>query len=185
MSDLGRSQSSYLDGYRSTHLGDTKHLEGHLAPVQSTLFGLDLLKSQGISVLVEVAQARSVPLLVFLGIILLQASYVLGHLLKYFRLELTLGLRRAHLGLEAIGAGLGRMKRDIGTIAIEPPLLRRWRGLDQVVSICGICQHPLLWLLSHTTRHVGNDVVGVAYCIDNKLAKLSVQSWQIRQTRTG
>lgn len=63
---------------------------------------MDLLETQVVSLLIEVAQGGSVPLLVTFGVLLLQATDILGQLLEYLFLELTLRLARVKL---AIGKG--------------------------------------------------------------------------------
>ena len=121
--------------------------------MQRTLLDLNLLESQGVCVRVEIVQAGSIPLLVSLRVVLLQACYVLGHLLEHLGLEVALGLRRAQLELRSIGACLRRVERDIGTVAVEFPLLCGWRGFDGIVNIGSICQNPLPGLIRHASRH--------------------------------
>jgi hypothetical protein len=144
--------------------------------VQCTFLNLNLLKCQGICVRVEIVQTRSVPLLIFLGIILPQAGDILGHLLEHFRFKMTLGLRRAQLRSEAIGAGLRGMERDIGTVAVQSPLLCGWWGFDGIMSIRGVGQYPLLGLVSHAARHVGNSFIEGICGVDNEVSLVEVQA---------
>lgn len=46
--------------------------------MQSSFLGFNLLEAQYILLLVEIIQAGALPLLIFLGIVLLQAADVLG-----------------------------------------------------------------------------------------------------------
>lgn len=90
--------------------------------MKRAFFDLNLLETELVFLGIEVIKARSIPLLVFLRIILLQANDVLGHLLKDLSLEGTLGLAGGQLGLDAIVIGLGRVKTTVD--AIEFSLLR-------------------------------------------------------------
>ena len=88
--------------------------------MKSAFFSFDLLEAQTVSCFVEVVQAWSGPLLVFLGIVLLEVIKVLCQLLEDFLLKLALDLTRAGAAwcFEVLG------------LAIELPTLGRAVGLD-------------------------------------------------------
>ena len=92
-------------------LGDTKHLDTSLSSMEGTLFDIDLLEAQAVGRLVEVVQTRSGPLLVFLGIVLLEAIKILCQLLKNLLFELAFDLTRT-------GAA---WCLEVGGLAIELP----------------------------------------------------------------
>lgn len=75
-----------------TSLSHSEKLDGCFAPVQSPFFRFDLLKAKIVIFLVKITQPRSLPLLVFLGVFLLQTAYVLGQLLEHILFELTFWL---------------------------------------------------------------------------------------------
>lgn len=82
------------------YLGDAKQLDGRPTSVQGPLLYLDLLKAETILAFVEVVQAWSSPLLILLGVLLLQTIDVLGQFLEDLFLELTLRLARTQLPVD-------------------------------------------------------------------------------------
>lgn len=63
--------------------------------MKRTLFRLDLLKAETVSLLIEIIQARPIPLLVLLGILLLETANVLSQFLQVLFFKLALGLARS------------------------------------------------------------------------------------------
>lgn len=86
------------------YLCDTKHLDRRLAAMQSPFFNVDRLEANLVRPLIEAVQARSRPLLVLLRIFLLETAHVLRELLQDFFFELTLGLTRPEMPVNAIAA---------------------------------------------------------------------------------
>lgn len=76
--------------------------------MESTFLGFDLLEAQTVPCFVEVVQTRSGPLLVFLGIVLLEVIDVLCQFLKDLLFELALDLTRAGTAwcLEVLGLAI-------------------------------------------------------------------------------
>ena len=70
--------------------------------MQGTLLDLNLLEAKAVFVLVKVVQSRPFPLLILLGILLLQATNVLSQFFQDFFFELAFGLARAKLGTRPI-----------------------------------------------------------------------------------
>ena len=115
--------------------------------MQSSFLDLDLLKAESIRLVIKVAQVRSIPLLVFLRIVLFQAVDVLGHLLQDFGLEMTLRLARTKLRSDPVRSMLrGTKAAAIWQVAIEFPFFGGWRRFEGVMSIRGVCENPLLGL---------------------------------------
>ena len=93
--------------------------------MQGTLFNLDLLKAKAAFILVEVIQTGPFPLLILLGILLLQATNVLSQFLQYFFFELALGLARAKLATRSI---LARLEFDGRGAIVKLPSFGRFGG---------------------------------------------------------
>jgi hypothetical protein len=130
-------------------LGDTKQLDARLSSVESAFLGIDLLEAQAVPRFVEVVQTRSGPLLVFLGVVLLEVIKILCQLLEDFLLELAFDLTRARAAwcLEVLG------------LAIELPALGRAVGLDVLAGRRCIDKHTLVRLdvLHFGGRHIVDD----------------------------
>jgi hypothetical protein len=68
----------------------TKQFDTRFAAIsKGPLFAFNLLETKIIFFGVEVCQTWSSPSLIFLGIVLLQTSHILRHLLQNFTLEVT------------------------------------------------------------------------------------------------
>ena len=76
-------------------LGNSEELDSCLTSMERPFFGLYLLKAQAIFPLIKILQPRPVPLLIFLRVLLLQATDILRQLFQDFLFELTLRLGRA------------------------------------------------------------------------------------------
>lgn len=69
--------------------------------MQCTLFSLNLLETETVSLGIEASQTWSCPFLILFRVVLLQTLQVLGHLLQDLGFEVT-GLARAQLPLRSI-----------------------------------------------------------------------------------
>lgn len=89
-------------------LGDTKQLDARLSAMEGAFLDIDLLEAQAVPCLVKVVQTRSGPLLVFLGIVLLEVIKILCQLLKdlLFKLALDLTGAGAAWGFEVLGLAI-------------------------------------------------------------------------------
>ena len=93
MPGLGGMKISDVPSTFTTFQADlchAKEFDGMLPSIHRTLFSFDLLEAKTVSLWVEVIEARPIPLLVLLGIFLLQTVYVLSQLLQDLLFELTL-----------------------------------------------------------------------------------------------
>jgi hypothetical protein len=111
--------------------------------MQSTFLDLDLLEAQAILGLIKVVQTRPCPVLVSLGIVLLEVAQVLCQFFQNFLFELALDLTR-------VGATGGF------EVLAELPALRRRVGLDVLTRRWCIDEHTLLRLgiLDFGGRHL-------------------------------
>lgn len=117
--------------------------------MESAFFSFDLLEAQTVSCFVEVVQAWSGPLLVFLGIVLLEMIEILCQLLEDFFFELALDLTRVGTAgcLEVLG------------LAIELPTLGGAVFLDVLAGRGCVDEHTLLrlYVLYFGGRHLCGD----------------------------
>lgn len=113
--------------------------------MKGTFLGFDLLKAQTVPCFIEVVQTRSGPLLVFLGIVLLEVIDVLRQLLKDLLFKLAFHLT---------GAGTAWCLEVLG-LAIELPAFRRAVVLDILAGRWCIDKHTLLrlYVLDLSGRH--------------------------------
>lgn len=89
-----------------TYFCDPKQFKGCFASRQGALLDLNLLEAKAVCVLVKVVQPGPFPLLILLGILLLQATDVLSQFFQDFFLELAFRLARAKLAARPILAQL-------------------------------------------------------------------------------
>ena len=71
----------YISRDSVTRLGHAKELDGRSTSMYRAFFGINLLEAEVVSFLVEIVQARAIPLLILFRVILLETTYVLGKLL--------------------------------------------------------------------------------------------------------
>ena len=122
--------------------------------MQGSLLDLNLLETQTVSLFVEISEAGSFPLLIFLRVRALEIRDVLCHLLQDLCLELTLRLTRPQLRLEAIGAALRRVEAAIWEVSVKLPLFGGRRRLQPIMyGIRRVCQNSLLRGLNGMPRH--------------------------------
>lgn len=121
--------------------------------MKRTLLDFNLLKTELILLRIEVIEVWSTPLLVFLGVVFLQANDVLGHLLEHLGLEGALRLAGAQFRLESIVIDLRRVETAIETIVIEFSLLGGRRGFDSIMSVGGVREDSFLGLIQNAPRH--------------------------------
>jgi hypothetical protein len=121
--------------------------------MKGTLLDFNLLKTELIFLRIEIIEARSTPLLVFLGVILLKANDVLGHLLEHLSLEGALGLAGAQLRLESILVCLRRVETTVEAIVIEFSLLGGGWGFESIMSVGGVREDSFLGLIQNAPRH--------------------------------
>ena len=65
--------------------------------MKGAFFRLNLLEAEVITLFIEVLQTRTIPLLVFLRVLLFEPAYVLGQFFQDFFLKLTFRLARSYL----------------------------------------------------------------------------------------
>jgi len=116
------------------------------------LFRFDLLEAQAVRQLVEVVgKGRPLPVLVLLGVCLLQALQVLRHLLEHLLLELALRLA----GVERAIGGFDRRPPVLDGRVVELQLLRRaGRRLVVGAGIGGFGEHTLHGRFLYDGRHL-------------------------------
>lgn len=113
--------------------------------MQCTLFSFNLLKDKVICLSIEVSETGSGPLLILLGIILLQAIHVLSQLLQHFGFEVA-RLARDQFTLWSIlrAPDLGYWRRC--GFGVKLPLLPRGRRRGDISTSTGsFAEDPLLW----------------------------------------
>jgi len=130
-------------------LGDTEQLDTCLSSMEGAFLSIDLLEAQAVARFVKVVQTRSGPLLVFLGIVLLEVIKILCQLFEDLLFKLALDLT---------GAGAAWCLEVLG-LAIELPALRRAVGWDILAGRGCIDKHTLAWLdvFDFRGRHIVDD----------------------------
>lgn len=121
--------------------------------MKRTLLNFNLLKTKLICLRIEVIEARSTPLLIFLRVVLLEANDVLCHLLEHLSLEGALGLAGAQLRFECITVDLGRVEATIEAVVIEFSLLGGGWGFEGIMSVGCVREDSFLRLIQNAPRH--------------------------------
>ena len=138
----------------ASHLCCTKQPDCCLVSMQLTLFNLNLLEAQALGLWIKVFQRRTLPLLIFLRVLMLQAIDVLCELLEYFFFELALRLTGAKfqwsicilLRLREVNV-LGNRR------SIMSALLAAW-GLHVPPGVCAVGKNMSgRWWLHYYRRH--------------------------------
>lgn len=127
--------------------------------MECAFFRLDLLKAETVPVLIKVIQARPIPLLVLLGILLLEAADILSQLLQVFFFKLAFRLARSILEVVLAELELLGWRGSYFDFSSLGGIRGRYCRVDVATSFGRVCQCPLRrWEGGH--RHCAGNCIG-------------------------
>lgn len=133
-----------------TYLSHTEELDSRPAAVNGAFLGFNLLEADIVLDRIEISKRWPRPLLIFLGVVLLQAADILREFLELL-LKLAFWLTGAG---NAAGSALRRGGKALDRCAIESSFLRRiWRRDNVASCIRRLHQSPLHGRSRDDSRH--------------------------------